>query len=403
MTKILHIITDKNIGGAGHQVLALIKASDSAAFEMEIVVPQDSQLIPQLTAHGITYHEAPDIADKSFSFAGIRALYKLIKQLKPDIVHTHGSMAGRIAARLYRRVRVVHTRHSVFPLASWRKHFPIKQFSGLINNGLSDMAIAVSPAAKDNLLEMGMSDKKIRTVFNGAPPAKDFTTDEIEVLMQKYNIVPGTFVLAIIARLAEVKGHDDVLDAAKAIQDTEIAVSDVACVISDGANTVPDTELDATKVAPDILILVAGNDGDGSNKRLNHLEKRIANENIANVKLLGFIEDVDEIINLSDVLLNASYGTEASSMALIQGMSAGKPAVATVYGGNPYIVQDGVSGLLTPIRDPKAMAEAILRLKSDPALYRQLSDRARQVYRERFTDKKMASDTEAVYNEIFNS
>ena len=374
MTKVLHIITDKNIGGAGHQLLALINAADSAAFKMEVILPENSQLVPLFAERSIICHEVPNIADKSFSLAGVKTLHAMIKQLKPDIVHTHGSMAGRAAARLC-RVRVVHTRHSVFPVAAWKKRFSMRQLSGLLNNGLSDLVIAVSPAARENLLEMGTSDRKIRTVFNGTPPVKIFTPEETEKLKQKYNIPPDAFVLAIIARLTEVKGHDDVLDAAKTVSN-------------------------AMNAGPEALILVAGNDGDGSNRRLAHLERRIADEGIANVRLLGFIKDVDELIAVSDALLNASYGTEASSMSLVQGMSAGRPAVVTDYGGNPYIVQDGINGLVTPTRDPLAMADAIIRLKSDPKLYRQLSDGARQRYAGRFTDKKMAADTEAVYNEL---
>ena len=363
MTKILHITTDTNIGGAGHQVLALINAMDTAAFECEVVVPANSRLVPALAARGIAYHEVPNIADKSFSLAGVRTLHRIIKRLKPDIVHTHGALSGRIGAKFYRRCGIVHTRHSVFDVAAWKKRFPMRRISGCINNFFSHRIIAVSPAAKENLLDMGTAEGKIRVVFNGTPPAQGFTPEETEALRQKYSIPPGVFTLAILARLTQIKGHDDILDAAKAV--------------------------------PDALILIAG-DGE----RMPHLKNRISSENIRNVKLLGFIDDVDEIIAVSDALLNASFGTEASSMSLVQGMSAGRPAIATDYGGNPYLVEDGKSGLITPTRKPQVLAEAITRLMTDAQLYRQLSEGAIVAYNERFTDKKMASDTEAVYREI---
>jgi len=361
--KVLHIITDKNIAGAGHVVLALIDAADTTAFEIEVVVSEGSRLIPLIAGRGIAYYEAPHIADKSFSLAGVEALYALIKRIKPDIVHTHSSLSGRIAAKLSRRTKIVHTRHSVFPIPAWRKSFPFRQMSGLINNTFSDLIIAVSPAAKDNLVEMGTKEGKIRIVFNGTPPVRKFTQEEINALKLKYNIPPDVFTLAIMARLTEVKGHDDILDAAKAV--------------------------------PDVLVLMAGI-GD----RQQHLEERIAREGITNVRMLGWIDNTDELAAASDAQLNASFGTEASSMALILGMSAGRPAVVTDYGGNPYLIQDGVNGLLTKTHDPAAMAEAIQRLKSEPGLYTRLSKGARQVYNGKFTDKKMASDTEAVYKEL---
>ncbi|MCL2379113.1 MAG: glycosyltransferase family 4 protein [Defluviitaleaceae bacterium] len=363
MTKILHILTDKNIGGAGHQVLALISAMDTSAFETEVILPEDSRVVPLLAARGITYHEAPNIAEKSFSLAGVRTLYGMIKRLKPDIVHTHSSLSGRIAARIYGPARVVHTRHSAFPIAGWRKRFPIKQLSGLLNNSLSDLVIAISPAAAENLVDMGTAPGKIRTMFNGTPPVGSFTQAEVSDLKQKYGVPPDKFTLAIMARLTEVKGHDDILDAAKAV--------------------------------PESLILAAG-DGE----RQAHLEERIAKEGITNVRLLGWIDKVDEIIAVSNAQLNASFGTETSSLSLILGMSAGSPAIVSDYGGNPYLIQDGVNGLVFKTRDAPAMAKAIQRLKSDPELYKRLSQGARHVYEERFTDKKMASNTEAVYNEL---
>ncbi|MCL2404264.1 MAG: glycosyltransferase family 4 protein [Defluviitaleaceae bacterium] len=362
MTKILHILSDKNRGGAGDQVLALIQASNTQDFAMEVLVPENSFVAPLLAKRGITYYEAPHIADRSFSLAGVKALHKLIKQIKPDIVHTHGSLAGRIAARL-NRAKVVHTRHSVFPVAAWRKRFPMKQISGLINNVLSNRVIAVSPAAKENLVDLGTAHAKIHTIYNGTPPAQSTTPHETQALKAKYDIPPGTFTLAIMARLTEVKGHDYILDAAKAV--------------------------------PDVLVLIAGK-GD----RQTHLEERITNENITNARMLGFIEEVDEIVAISDALLNASFGTEASSMALILGMSAGKPAIVSDYGGNPYLVQGGVNGLVFESRDALALAKAIYRLKSSPDLYTQLSQGAIRTYNEKFTDKKMASDTQAVYIQI---
>ncbi|MCL2528552.1 MAG: glycosyltransferase family 4 protein [Defluviitaleaceae bacterium] len=363
MTKILHIVTDTNIGGTGHLLLHLIDAYDKKLFVMEVIVPQNARLAPLLAKRGVVYYEAPNIADKSFSFAGIWTLRKMIKEIKPDIVHTHGSISGRKAARLC-GVKVVHTRHCVYPVASWKKRFPVRQALGFINNFLSDLIIAISPPAAENLVDMGTKESKIRVLFNGTPPVREYTASEIISLKQKYNVPEGTFVLAIIARLTEVKGHDDILDAAKSV--------------------------------PDALILVAG---DGERK--SHLEERIKAEGINNVKLLGFIYKIDEVIGIMDAQLNASFGTETSSLSLLQGMNAGRPAVVSDYGGNPYLIKDGVNGLVVPTRDSMAFAEAIRRLMADSKLYKKMSEEARKIYEERFTDKKMANNTEGVYKELF--
>ncbi|MCL2571374.1 MAG: glycosyltransferase family 4 protein [Defluviitaleaceae bacterium] len=362
MIKILHIVTDTNIGGTGHLLLHLLDAYDKSSFVMEVVLPENARLTPLLAMRGVKYYESPDIADKSFSFKGISTLRKLIKEAEPDIVHTHGSFSGRKAAKQL-GVKVVHTRHCAYPVASWKKVFPFKQMMGFVNNSLSDLMIAISPAAAENLIDMGARQSKIRTLFNGTPPVRSYSFEEVADIKRKYNIPPDTFVLAIIARLTEVKGHDDILDAAKAV--------------------------------PKALILFAG---DGEQK--THLEGRIATEGISNVRLLGFVTDVDELIAVMDAQINASFGTETSSLSLIQGMSAGVPAVASDFGGNPYLIETGVNGIVFPARDANAMADGIKKIMSDSELYRRTSEGARQVYQERFTDKKMASDTEAVYKEV---
>jgi len=362
MIKILHISSDSNLGGAGHQLLALIDAIDTSLFHMEVVLPEGARLSKSLAKRGVKFTEVPHIAERSFSLAGVRELSKAIKACKPDIVHTHGSLSGRIAARLSRRCKIVQTRHSVFTLASWRKRFPARFLSGLINNFFSDLSIAVSPAAKDNLLEMGTKESKIRVVFNGLAPV-EVRGQRLEI-RKKHNIPTDAFVLVMLARLTEVKGHDDVLDAAKLL--------------------------------PEGILILAAGDG----PRQKHLEERISSEGITNVRLLGWVDEVEEIISIADAGLIASFGTEATSLSLIQGMSAGLPGVVTDFGGNPYVILDGVNGLVTPTRDPKALADAIIKLQSDPELYEKLSKGALRVYEEKFTEKKMASDTEDVYKEL---
>ena len=361
MTKILHIVTDTNIAGVAHWILYFLDASDKSRFTMEVIVPQGAALTPLLAERGVTYHEAAEIADKSFSLKGTRVLRQLVREIKPDIVHTHGSLSGRLASLF--RAKVIHTRHSAFPVPWWKRIFPVKQALGLFNGMLSNLIISISPATTENLVDMGTSKKKIRELFNGVPPAKSFTHEEIEELKQKYVIPPDKFILVILARLAEVKGHDDILDVARAI--------------------------------PDALFLVAG-DGE----RLEHITARISQEEITNVRMLGFITEVDEIIAVTDAQLNASFGTEATSLSLLRGMSAGKPAIVSDYGGNPYVIQGGVNGIVYPTRDVRALGAAIKRLMGSPELYKQLAGGALRVYEKRFTDKKMASDTEAVYEEI---
>jgi len=363
MAKVLHIITDSNIGGAGHHMLTLLDTLDKS-FKAEVILPENSRLAPILKSKHIPYHEVPHIDARSFSWAGVRAIRRKLKVIKPDIVHTHASLSGRIAARRYGRCKIVHTMHSAYPVPKWRKKFPVKLLSGMISNTYSDRMIAVSSAAKDVLLDMGASEKKIRVILNGVPRTREFLPEEIATLRDKYDIPQNAFVVAYIARLSKIKGHDYILDAAR-------------------------------ELPFNVIILFAG-DGEYENE----LKSRIEKEQLTNVRMLGFIEEVDEIVAIMDVQVNASYVSEATSLSLLFGMRAGKPAIVTDFSGNPYVIEDGLNGLLVPTCSPEAFDDAITRLKDDKGLYNKLSEGAKLRYAEQFTAECMTVATENVYREL---
>jgi glycosyltransferase involved in cell wall biosynthesis len=356
----MHILTDSNIGGAGHQLLALCKGLSRGDFETEIVLPQGAKLCAELKRAGINYTEVPHIADKSFSFSAVRVLRKIIKKRKPHIVHTHAALSGRIAAKIFGRCKIVYTRHSVFEPSEKQKK--IKRFIGGANNFLSDAIIAVSPAAKENLITLGANEKKIHVIFNGMPPPKKFSQDEIAKLREKYKIEHDAFVISQIARLTEVKGQDYVLNIAKQ--------------------------------TPAIILMA------GMGESYEHLQARITNEKIENVRLLGFVENIDEIFAVTDIQISASFGTEATSLALVQGMSPGVPAVVTNYGGNPFVIENGENGLVIPVRDSNALLEATEKIRTAPVLYKKLSAGAQKIYEEKFTEQEMILKTEKLYRQI---
>jgi len=101
-----------------------------------------------------------------------------------------------------------------------------------------------------------------------------------------------------------------------------------------------------------------------------------------------------------DLNVNASFGTETSSLALSEGMSVGVPALASNYGGNPRMIESGVNGFLFPPRDEQALASLLLRLHDDRALLRELSEGARRLYQEKFTAPAMVARLEGLYTRV---
>jgi glycosyltransferase involved in cell wall biosynthesis len=118
------------------------------------------------------------------------------------------------------------------------------------------------------------------------------------------------------------------------------------------------------------------------------------------VEFTGFRSDVPDLIGRLDVLVHASTTGEPFGQVVIEGMAAAKPVVATNGGGVPEIVQDGGTGLLVPMGDPAAMADAIARLLADPDLRRRMGRAGRQRVLEHFTIQRTAEGVQRVYDAL---
>jgi glycosyltransferase involved in cell wall biosynthesis len=86
--------------------------------------------------------------------------------------------------------------------------------------------------------------------------------------------------------------------------------------------------------------------------------------------------------------------------AVLEAMAAGKPVVATRVGGVPEVVDDGVTGLLVPPRDPDALADAVVRLLRDPNRMRRMGQAGLERVRRHFSVEQMVRRTEALYEEL---
>lgn len=122
-----------------------------------------------------------------------------------------------------------------------------------------------------------------------------------------------------------------------------------------------------------------------------------------NLEWLGFRSDVPELIKSLDVLVHASTVGEPFGQVVVEGMVESKPVVATHGGGVPEIVEDGISGILVPMNDASAIANAILRLLRNPDEAQTLGRAARARVEEYFSIERTARDVERVYEQMLNS
>ena len=368
MIRVLNIISDTNIGGAGRVILNYLKYADRGQFEIQVAVPRGSALKGPLEGAGVQVWEVDGIADRSYDRRDVGVLKELIGRVAPDLVHTHGCLSGRIAAKS-RRVPVVYSRHSAFPVPARLKYPPGRWVNRFLNERYADRIIAVSPATRDNLVEGGVSPRKITVVMNGVEPVPERSPQERQALRERLGLPEGAVLFGILARIEDYKGHLYLVQAARILKE---------------------------RGRTDFRILVAG-----TGAFEEEVARAVAEQGVEElVTLLGFREDVAELLNILDVQLNASWGTEATSMALLEGMSLGLPSIASDYGGNPWVVRHGDNGLLFPSRDAAALAAAMERLMDDSGARAAMGARAKEIFQQEFTGQRFARNTEQVYLEI---
>lgn len=364
MRKILQVSSDSNIGGAGKCILTFCKHYNRKELAVSVVLPENSLLKPELQKLDVPVIEVPHLAEQSLNKKAIGVLRQVFREEKPDLVHTHASMSARIAAKTL-GIPVVYTRHSVFPQSKKLTTFPGKQINGMMNSLTADSIIAVAEAAKENLTDTGVPEKKITVILNGVEPLKPCSPDELESRRREYGIEPEEKVAVMAARLTQVKGQTYLIQAAKLLKERGIQGK----------------------------FLIAG-----IGETEQALAKQIQEENLGDsVKLLGFVQDVTPLMQVMDIQVNCSFGTEATSLALLEGMSIGKPIIATDFGGNPGVVTDGVNGFLIPTHDPKALADRLEMLFSDGELYQAMAEKAKEIYREKFTAEVYTQRIEDLY------
>ncbi|MDR3239319.1 MAG: glycosyltransferase family 4 protein [Clostridiales bacterium] len=368
MKKVVHVITDTNIGGAGMLLLNFLRRANHSAFEYIVLTPERSALTPRIEALGVQVLETPGIGERSLSLSSIGRFRRVFRSLRPDIVHTHAALSARAAARLCGKCQIVHTRHCAFDLPARQKKFPLRQIMGSVNNVLSDHIIAISPAAEENLVDTGVNPEKISVLFNGVEQSPFLEDQAKKEIRRQYGVGDNEFVCAIIARLEEYKGQRVVLEAAGLLREYPIR------------------------------FLIAGEGTDEA-----YLKNRAEELRLNSIVFTGFVNDIYKIENIMDLQINASFGSETSSLSLLEGMSLGAAAVASDFGGNPYLILHGENGLIFEKKNARALADAVLSLYIDQAALHSMGEQASQIYQRRFTASIMAKSTEAVYERLLKS
>ena len=366
--RIVEAISDMNIGGAGRLLVERLNGMRGGSDEIFVLIPKGSELAPRVEESGARVIEIDGCRDRSLDLRGIFVIRDILREIKPDVINAHGAMSARIAAYLSGVPVRIYTRHCTYPVPLLLRVLPIKWLIGRMNFALSPHAIAVADAAARDLEITGYPRDRIRVIINGVGGLRRYSESKRKSVRAEYGLT-GHFVVGICARVEKCKDHETFLRAAKLLS----ADDRYRFVIVGGGS-----RLDAMRSLADRM---------GISDR---------------VIFTGFSDDVERWFNCFDLNVNCSVGTETSSLALSEGMSIGVPAVASSYGGNPYMVKHGENGFIYKMRDAEDLAARVAQIAEDRDLYIKMSDAAYQRFATELNSAKMTAETLSFYRELLS-
>ncbi len=383
--RILVIDSTSTFGGAFELAVILCrylnKIPDTEAI---LVSAQPVELLETRLGNSMRYHHLPwntfSAQSGSWLYRKLCALRSLIfvyivrgfqlariaRRERVDIIHLNNVLTaqchGVVAARLLRLPCIsVHR--------GYEHHSPVIKF---FERGVTHH-IASSEPVKQDLLNLGVSEKKITILADGIDLEK-FSPDVPPLSLElEFGIPSRRRVVSIFGRLVPWKGQDQLL----------VAFTQVL------------------KIVPESHLLIVGDASDGTDDYAASLEEISDGLLISDhVTFTGFRSDVAELMRASDVLVHASTTPEPFGTVIMEGMACSKPYVAMNEGGPAVMIEDGVSGYLIPPRNTELMVEKITHLLQHPGQAKDMGRAARERVEKLFSAEKFAESHLAVYRQF---
>ena len=360
---LLHVTFDMHIGGTEQVIKNLVEATDKTRFKISILCIE-SPVGPfgeMLSNKG--YQIDALSRKKGFDVNLVFEIRKYIIKHKIDVLHCHQYtpwVYGALAS-IMTDTKVIFTEHGRFypDRSSWKR-----KYINPVLVKLTDHITAISKATKQALVDYEyIPASKIKVIYNGISELEYDTTVTRE-LRNKLSISDETLILGTISRLDPIKNHRLLISSFARIQQNN----------------------------PDIILLIVG-DGDIR----SDLEKLVHQLSISDrVIFTGFQANPVDYLQLMDIFLLPSL-SEGTAMTLLEAISLSKACIVTNVGGNPEIIQDKVSGLVTISNDENMLVSACDLLIKDSKLRKTLGDAGRRRFEQKFTVQCMLGHYQEIY------
>jgi len=330
--------------------------------------------VAQLEAAGIPHRPLRHSTRRNAPHRDVLAfleLLRLLRRLRPDIIHTHNpkpGLYGRIAGRIARVPLVVNTVHGLYATSEdpWPKRavvYTLERFAA----AFSHAELVQNAEDLATLRRLRVPPVRLHLLGNGIDLERfdpDRWPGARERLREEWRIGDDEVVVGFVGRLVAEKGVPELLEAVARVRE---------------------------RGSPVRLVLV----GDSDPAKPDAIDLELL-EATPGVSVVGWQDPIEPCYLAFDTLALLSH-REGFPRAPMEAAAMGVPVIATDIRGCRDTVLDGQTGVLVPVRHPRALVEALGRLTSDPELRAKYGRRARALATERFNVRHQVAVTLEVY------
>jgi glycosyltransferase involved in cell wall biosynthesis len=363
MTKrltVLHVIASFQIGGAERMAASILSGLNRAHFKPLLCgLGGSGPLLDMMAERDIACFVLNRRQGKDLSLPS--KIHRLLNEQRVDVVQTHhfSSLLYAVGPARLLRLPIVHTEHSYHSLRDNRR---LRWLARLTMPLARELIVVGDDVGRFLVSRIGISPERLQVIHQGVR-CSDTNRSEVGRIRTELGLGHEAPVVGHVARLTAVKDQDLLLRAMQKV----------------------------LQVRPDACLVLVG-DGE---LRLR-LEALSADLGIArSVRFLGFRADAEQLLHAFDLMVLSSH-TEGLPIALLEGMAAGRPVVATAVGCIPELLADG-RGVLVPSRAPDRLADAILMLLADGPARARHAEAGRRHVAARFSLPEMIARYESLY------
>ena len=361
LPRVMLCLARVDTGGAPEHAFQLMKAL-SGQVDFHVTCPTDrpyfQRFVSLLGADRII-----EIPHRRLSPSALARMFRAVRECKIDIIHSHGKgggVYGRLVGLASGR-RVIYTSHGMNPVAKdgqWYRDSDV--WLDMILGKITDATICVSEGEKAEIVGQHISKPdKLTVIENGVSNG----------LPRKHVDAPDApLKLVAVSRFDPQKNPDELLELVKILSRRDVPGGFHLTVLGDGAGRVDfERGLDAGSLSE-------------------------------YVTMTGSVADARKVFRQSDMRVSTSVW-EGMPLALLEAMSEGLPVVASDVVGNRDVVEDGKSGFLYPLGQPKAAADSVLLL-ADASVRQGFGDAGRSLVAAKHSVAHMANQTLKVYHKV---